>query len=77
MVVSYAVEGAAFRADKPRLWSEGRFRRFGISRPFDLHPDGRRFALAPATPTDTKQDHLTVVFNVFDELRRIAPVGNR
>jgi serine/threonine-protein kinase len=77
MVVPYVVEGAAFRADKPRLWSEGRYRFRGISRPFDLHPDGTRFALAPATPTDTKQDHVTMIFNVFDELRRIAPVSTR
>jgi len=77
MVVPYVVEGAAFRADKPRLWSEGRYRFRGISRPFDLHPDGRRFALAPATPTDAKQDHVTVIFSVFDELRRIAPIGTR
>ena len=44
-------------------------------RPFDLHPDGERFALAPAAQTadGEKQDHVTFIFNFFDELRRIAP----
>ena len=42
---------------------------------FDLHPDGERFALAILEPTrgDEKQDHVTFVFNFFDEMRRIAP----
>jgi len=75
MVSAYEVEGDAFRAVKPRLWSDGRYRSRGAFRPFDLHPDGKRFALAPATPAPAgaKQDHVTVIFNVFDELRRIAP----
>jgi len=77
MVVSYRVEGASFRAEKPRLWSEGRYRFRGFPRPYDLHPDGKRFALPPASPGDVKQDHVTLIFNVFDELRRIAPVGTR
>jgi len=75
MVSAYEVEGDAFRAGKPRLWSEGRYRLRGAYRPFDLHPDGKRFALAAAAPAPAgaKQDHVTVIFNVFDELRRIAP----
>jgi serine/threonine-protein kinase len=73
MVVEYMVEGDSFRAEKPRLLSE---RRYLSSRGFDLHPDGERFALAPAVQTSAgaKQDHVTVIFNFFDELRRIAPV---
>jgi hypothetical protein len=45
---------------------------------FDVHPDGERFALAPAMQTSAgaKQDHVTVIFNFFDELRRIAPVSH-
>ena len=42
---------------------------------FDLHPDGKRFVLAQ--PEDMglqgKQNHLAVVFHLFDELRRVAP----
>jgi hypothetical protein len=67
------VEGDSFSAEKPRLLSE---RRYLSSRGFDLHPDGERFALAPAVQTSAgaKQDHVTAIFNFFDELRRIAPV---
>jgi hypothetical protein len=33
-----------------------------------------RFALAPAAPVSAgaRQDHVTVIFNVFEELRRIT-----
>jgi hypothetical protein len=67
------LEGDAFRAEKPRLWSDARYKTRGTFRPFDLHPDGKRFALAPAAAAGAMQDHVTVIFNVFDELRRIAP----
>jgi Tol biopolymer transport system component len=80
MVVTYAAEGDAFRAQKLQLWSDGRFirrsaRGGGPTRSFDLHPDGNRFALAAVSgrETETKQDKLVFVFNFFDELRRIAP----
>ena len=74
MVASYTVDGDSFKADKPRVWSQRRFiARPG--RPFDLHPDGDRFALAaaPENEGDVKQDTLIFIFNFFDELRRIAP----
>ncbi len=74
MVAPYVVEGDAFRAEKPRLWSEGRFVTRGLNRMFDLHPDGERFAIAAQGPGGAKQDHVTLIFNFFDELRRIAPV---
>ena len=83
MVVPYTVEGDSFRAEKPRLWSEGRYSartsRPSALRSFDLHPDGDRFALAaaPDTQTAAKQDKLVFIFNFFDELRRIAPVAKR
>jgi len=74
MAASFAAEGDSFRAEKPRLWSDGRFTLRGQKRPFDLHPDGERFAIAPVadTPDGAKQDHVTLIFNFFDELRRIA-----
>ena len=83
MVAPYAVERDSFRAERPRLWSEGRYltrpaRISTLVRNFDLHPDGERFALAPVTETQTaKQDHVTLIFNFFDELRRIAPAARR
>jgi serine/threonine-protein kinase len=76
MIVPYVANNDTFTAGKPRLWAEGRFQTRGPNaRLFDLHPDGKRFVLAP--PEDMglqgKQNHLTVVFNFFDELRRLAP----
>jgi hypothetical protein len=58
---------------------DGRFLQRGANRSFDLHPDGERFAIAPATqtPGGAKQDHVTFIVNFFDELRRIAPVTKR
>jgi hypothetical protein len=78
MVASYRVEGDAFHADKPRLWSERQFvPRPGI-RSFTLHPDGERVVLAAAPDTESavKQDKLVFIFNFFDELRRIASAGH-
>jgi hypothetical protein len=76
MVAPYVADHDTFTAGKPRLWSEGRFQTRGPNnRMFDLHPDGTRFVLS--APEDMglqgKQNHLTVVFNFFDELRRLAP----
>ena len=45
---------------------------------FDLHPDGERFALAPAANAGgAKQDKVVFIFNFFDELRRIAPASKQ
>jgi serine/threonine-protein kinase len=76
MVASYAADGDAFRAEKPLLWSQGRFVERG---PFDLHPDGERFAIAAPAPADdgTRLDRLTFVVNFSDELRRLAPPPKR
>ena len=73
MVVPYVVRGDSFHPEKPRLWSDGRY---ATDRGLDLHPDGERFAVAPAAqPHDVaKQEHVVFILNFFDELRRIAPV---
>jgi hypothetical protein len=75
MVVPYAVVGESFRAEKPTLWSSGRHQTRGPQRMFDLHPDGTRFAVAPLEDAGVvgNVDHVTVIFNFFDELRRLAP----
>ena len=80
MVAPYAVDGDSFRADKPHLWSDARFEtRLRFYRNVDLHPDGERFALAtaPDTQSAARQDTVVLIFNFFDELRRIAPTGKR
>jgi serine/threonine-protein kinase len=76
MVAAYTVDGDMFHAEKPRLWSDKRFALRGGPRPFDLHPDGERVAFAPAVEALSgaeRHDHVTVIFNVFDELRRLPP----
>jgi serine/threonine-protein kinase len=75
MVATYAVEGETFRAEKPRLWSEGRFTPTPGFRNFDLHPDGDRFAVLVADDASvaSKRDKVTFIFNFFEELERVAP----
>jgi hypothetical protein len=72
MVVPYTVDGNSFKTDKPRVWSDQPIRR--LSGGFDLHPDGDRVAVADlSNQPEEKLDHVTFIFNFFDELRRIAP----
>lgn len=79
MAASYTVEGDSLRVETPRLWTEGRYQTRGSRRRFDLHPDGERIALAPDSPTSigAKQDQVVLIFNFFEELRRIAPATKR
>jgi hypothetical protein len=81
MVAAYAVEGDALRADRPRPWPDAHVARGGeLPRgDFALHPDGNPLALATprATQPLATQNHVVFVLNVFDELRRIAPVTKR
>ena len=77
MTVAYSADRSVFRAERPQLWSEGRFDSAAsfasFLRPFALHPDGDRVALASDAPTGTaKQDKIVLLFNFFDELRRLA-----
>ena len=77
MVAPFTVESDSFRVEKPRLWSDARFLERGPNRVFDLHTDGERFVVAAAQTQGARQDHITFIFNFFDELRRIAPAGPR
>jgi Tol biopolymer transport system component len=76
MVVTYTASGDSFHADKPQLWSPGQFTdRGGYT--FDLHPDGKRFAVlrAPGTEQTAAVNKVSFIFNFFDELRRKLPPG--
>ena len=75
MVVRYSAAGAEFRAAKPERWSTGRFEWRGPNRMFDLHPDGARVALATPSSGARAQtpDRIALIFNFFDQLRRLAP----
>jgi len=79
MVATYTVSGDSFRAGKPQPWSPGQFTPPGGGiRGFDLHPDGKRFAVlkAPGTEeTAAVNNKVSFIFNFFDEIRRKLPPG--
>jgi Tol biopolymer transport system component len=77
-VVAYTATGDSFHADKPRLWSPGQFTELGLfTYNFDLHPDGKRFAVlkAPGTEQAGALNKVNLIFNFFDELRLRVPAG--
>jgi Tol biopolymer transport system component len=75
MVVSYTAAGNAFQAERPHVWSETPVQRRPLPwNSFDLHPDGERVAMAPVTEAAAGPSHVTLIFNFFDELRRLVPV---
>ena len=75
MIVDYKVEGGAFAAGKPRLWSDRQLFFSGTSN-LDLAPDGKHFAvfsLPEAAPGAKGSVHVTMLLNFFDELKRRIP----
>jgi Tol biopolymer transport system component len=70
MEVSYSVAGDAFVPEKARTWSETRFSA-GYYRRYDIHPDGKRFAIAKSSQ-EGQHSQVTLVFNLFEELRRLT-----
>ncbi|MCU1382749.1 MAG: serine/threonine protein kinase [Acidobacteria bacterium] len=76
MAASYTVVGDSFRVDKPHRWSPTGIRAGTGAYQYDLHPDGKRLAVAPADQRIAVQDKVVFVFNFFDYLRKIAPVRN-
>ncbi len=73
MVANYTVKGDSFVADKPRVWFAKQLANIGLGRNFDLAPDGKRFVvLMPAQSPEPReaQNHVTLVVNFFDEVRR-------
>jgi serine/threonine-protein kinase len=75
MVVNYAVQGSAFRADPPQQWTSEPIQARPGHRWFDLHPDGERFVVNAAESAEAalKFDAVVLVTNIFDELRRLSP----
>ena len=82
MSSSYTARGGSFRADPPRPWAPGRLmpsaRGIGTyeGRGFDLHPDGERLVGAWTAESEAvaPRNSVVLVFNFFDELRRVAPI---
>jgi serine/threonine-protein kinase len=76
MVVTYTVFRESFHADKPRLWSPGQFTDLGVFANFDLHPDGKRFAVLKAPGAEGQfvaNNKVNFIFNFFEVLRRKFP----
>jgi eukaryotic-like serine/threonine-protein kinase len=70
MVVSYTIEGNAFRAESPQKWSEQPVNDRPTTRSFDLHPDGDRFVVSGDLETRPTVDKVVLVTNFFEEVRR-------
>ena len=78
MVAPYAVAGDSFRADTPHVWSPTSLTNLGANIPYDIHPDGKRLAVAAAQDqASVVQDKVVFVFNFFDYLRRLTDTGGR
>jgi Tol biopolymer transport system component len=72
MVASYRTAGDSFTVDKSREWSPGTIvAPRGPFQALDLHPDGRRFAILKGAPLPAR-DHVVLMLNFFDEVRRVA-----
>ena len=78
MVADYSIRGNSFAAGKPQLWSQKRLAFVGSNYPYDLAPDGKRFAVlmnpgASAEQAQESRDSVIVLLNFFDELGRKVP----
>lgn len=80
MVADYAARGDSFTVGKPRVWSHNSLAPLADNYPYDLAPDGKRFAVV-TNPAATQEhglkptDSVIVLMNFFDELRRNVPSG--
>jgi serine/threonine-protein kinase len=75
MVVPFTTDAGTFTPGKPRPWATTVLWMTGNLPNFDLHPDGKRFAVA-LLPSGATSAHLTFLLNFSDELRRRIPTGN-
>jgi serine/threonine-protein kinase len=81
MEVVYRVSGTSFVAQKPQVWSTQslNLKNLGALNTFDLHPDGRRFAVvkAPGPAEGPLLNEVTIISNFSDEVRRKFYVGRK
>jgi hypothetical protein len=76
MVAAYTVKGHSFLPEKPRMWSANALANAGSWGNYDLSADGKRLAaLMPSGGPEVQrtQNHIIVLLNFFDELRRRVP----
>lgn len=79
IVVTYTASGDSFRASKPQLWSPSEFADRGTTYNFDLHPDGKRFAVLKAPDADQTAavNRVNFIFNFFDEISHKVSPGTK
>jgi serine/threonine-protein kinase len=71
MVADYTIQGNSFVTSKPRVWYANALANLGLTANFDVAPDGQRVAaLLPDEATPEVRNHVTLLLNFFDELRR-------
>ena len=77
IMVAATALGPGFVPGRPRrLFAAERFRFSGNTSAFDIHPDGKRFAMVTlGDPSPAAPDQINVVLNWFDELRRLVPTN--
>jgi serine/threonine-protein kinase len=81
-VANFTANGDSFSTGKPQLWSQSTLLFLGNNYPYELAPDGKRFAavLYPGGTSERSQnpiDSVSFVLNFFDELKRRVPTrGN-
>ncbi|TDI39546.1 MAG: hypothetical protein E2P02_18505 [Acidobacteria bacterium] len=63
-----------FRPGRPRVLFEKELK-FAYRRNYDISPDGKRFIMVQIPPS-TGPGQLEIVFNWFDELKRLVPTDN-
>jgi len=63
-----------FRPGRPRVLFEKELK-FAYRRNYDISPDGKRFIMVQ-NPSSTGPGQLEIVFNWFDELKRLVPTDN-
>jgi hypothetical protein len=62
------------------MWSQKNLEFLGVNYPYDLAPDGKRFAVVvnPGEAAEQEQkrtDSVTILLNFFDELGLKMPIG--
>jgi hypothetical protein len=79
MAADYAVEGNSLNFDKPHLWSPAQVRPLSQRQDYDLHPDGNRLVAAglQENAVGAGPDHVSMILNFTNELRRIASDSRR
>ena len=75
MVVSYAIAGKRFVAERPRQWTPIRLADTGVLPNYDLGADDRHIVALLPGPSHEAQasNHVTLIHSLADEVRRKSP----